>query len=202
MPIDYSIPALAYARDFGRKAHDSIKQVRKYTGEPYWTHTEAVAEMVAEVMPDNYTAIIAAIQHDTVEDTPVTHSNIFAEFGPEIHFIVDALTHQFTTEKFPKWNRAKRKKEEAKRLGDFGSGTFQVGGNWVNFAFEIHTIKLADLIDNTVSIVEHDPKFAETYLKEKEFLLRHLTQGHRLLQERAWASLNAGLAALEVLKAK
>ena len=33
-------------------------------------------------------------------------------------------------------------------------------------------IKLADLIDNTRSIVEHDPNFAKVYLKEKEALIK------------------------------
>lgn len=36
---------------------------------------------------------------------------------------------------------------------------------------EVKTIKLADLIHNTESIVAHDPKFAEVYLEEKRALL-------------------------------
>ena len=39
------------------------------------------------------------------------------------------------------------------------------------------TIKLADLIDNTRSIVERDPKFAEVYMAEKTMLLEVLTEG-------------------------
>lgn len=46
----------------------------------------------------------------------------------------------------------------------------------------VQTIKCADLISNTSSIVLHDPKFAVTYLEEKRLLLEALTQAdHRLL---------------------
>jgi hypothetical protein len=39
----------------------------------------------------------------------------------------------------------------------------------------VKTVKLADLISNTLSIVEHDPGFAPRYLAEKEALLAVLT---------------------------
>jgi hypothetical protein len=40
----------------------------------------------------------------------------------------------------------------------------------------IQTIKCADLISNTSSIVKHDPKFAVTYLEEKRLLLDAMTK--------------------------
>jgi hypothetical protein len=43
------------------------------------------------------------------------------------------------------------------------------------------TIKLADLIDNTKSIVEHDPEFARVYLAEKAALLEVLKEGDQVL---------------------
>lgn len=43
------------------------------------------------------------------------------------------------------------------------------------------TIKLADLIDNTRSIVERDPKFAQIYLAEKALLLEVLREGDATL---------------------
>ena len=36
------------AKYFAHGEHDRIKQVRKYTGEPYWVHVDAVAKTVAE----------------------------------------------------------------------------------------------------------------------------------------------------------
>ena len=47
------------------------------------------------------------------------------------------------------------------------------------------TIKLADVIDNTSSIVKHDPHFARLYLNEIEALLEVIWQGHPALYERA-----------------
>ena len=40
------------------------------------------------------------------------------------------------------------------------------------------TIKLADLISNTASIMEYDANFAKVYLKEKKLLLEVLTKGN------------------------
>jgi hypothetical protein len=41
---------------------------------------------------------------------------------------------------------------------------------------EAQTIKLADLISNTRSIMEHDEAFARTYLEEKRLLLEVMTK--------------------------
>ncbi len=42
---------------------------------------------------------------------------------------------------------------------------------------EAQTVKLADLISNSKSIVQHDPEFAKTYLEEKRMLLAVMTKG-------------------------
>jgi len=43
------------------------------------------------------------------------------------------------------------------------------------------TVKLVDLIDNSHSITEFDPKFAKVYMKEKEKLLNVLKEGDSAL---------------------
>ena len=43
------------------------------------------------------------------------------------------------------------------------------------------TIKIADLIDNSKSILEHDPRFAVVYMAEKKALLNVLIGGDSLL---------------------
>lgn len=45
----------------------------------------------------------------------------------------------------------------------------------------VQTIKCADLISNTGSIVQFDPAFAKTYLKEKQLLLEVMTKADRRL---------------------
>jgi GrpB-like predicted nucleotidyltransferase (UPF0157 family) len=52
---------------------------------------------------------------------------------------------------------------------------------------EAKTVKLADLISNTQSIVKYDPKFAKIYLEEKRRLLTVLGDGDATLFARASA---------------
>lgn len=76
------------ACDFGDKAH--IKDKRK-SGEPYITHPMAVAEILASFRMDVDT-IVAAILHDTVEDTEVTEADITLNFGENVAQIVNGVT--------------------------------------------------------------------------------------------------------------
>ncbi len=73
---------------YGDKAH--IKDKRK-SGEPYITHPIAVAEILAGFRLDRDT-IIAAILHDTVEDTEVTSEEISQLFGDTVASLVDGVT--------------------------------------------------------------------------------------------------------------
>lgn len=73
---------------FGDKAH--IKDKRK-SGEPYITHPLAVAEILASFRMDVDT-IVAAILHDTVEDTDVTEADITLNFGEDVAQIVNGVT--------------------------------------------------------------------------------------------------------------
>ncbi len=174
------------AREFAHAAHDSIKQVRKYTGEPYWVHTDEVAGIVMDIVlpvggknfskqdfirADNM--IAAAHLHDVEEDVHSAKYNrltIYDLFGMEVGYMVDDLTDKFTSENYPNLNRKERKRSEAIRLGMIPNDS--------------KTIKLADLLSNTKSIVEHDKGFARTYLNEKEHLLPLLRGGNQDLWDR------------------
>ncbi|HEU4814000.1 MAG TPA: bifunctional (p)ppGpp synthetase/guanosine-3',5'-bis(diphosphate) 3'-pyrophosphohydrolase [Xanthomonadaceae bacterium] len=72
----------------GAAAHAG--QSRK-SGEPYITHPVAVAGVLAEMRLDVET-LIAAILHDTIEDTPLTQAAIAAEFGETVAELVDGVT--------------------------------------------------------------------------------------------------------------
>lgn len=61
------------------------------SGEPYITHTMAVAEILVKLHLDPE-AVAAAILHDVVEDTPVTLEQIEQEFGKPIAKLVDGVT--------------------------------------------------------------------------------------------------------------
>jgi guanosine-3',5'-bis(diphosphate) 3'-pyrophosphohydrolase len=79
---------LARAFEFGRKAHDG--QVRA-SGEPYFTHPIAVANILADMHLDEE-SIITALLHDTVEDCDVTLQVLDNEFGGDVAQLVDGVT--------------------------------------------------------------------------------------------------------------
>lgn len=167
------------ALTFARTAHDAVSQRRKYTGEPYIVHPIAVAATVARVRHTDV-MLAAALLHDTVEDTRVTLDDIEREFGAEVRDLVYWLTDIST---LADGNRATRKALDRTHIGRAPTSA--------------KTIKLADLLDNTVSIVAHDSVFAPIYLREKEALLEVLQDGDSLLWHQAkelvaisWATLD------------
>ncbi|MEM6966614.1 MAG: RelA/SpoT family protein [Bacteroidota bacterium] len=73
-------------------AADAHKKQRRKSGEPYIFHPIAVARICAEEIGLGPTAIVCALLHDVVEDTPVTLEEIRKEFGNKFAMIVDGLT--------------------------------------------------------------------------------------------------------------
>jgi GTP diphosphokinase / guanosine-3',5'-bis(diphosphate) 3'-diphosphatase len=65
-------------------------QMRK-SGEPYITHPLAVAQICAELGMDT-TTLVAALLHDTVEDTSYTLETLVGDFGSEVAYLVDGVT--------------------------------------------------------------------------------------------------------------
>lgn len=177
------------AQDFAHRAHDVIEQKRKYSGEPYWVHTDEVAQIGWDALKlqnigDEYIqAIVAGYHmHDYREDVVTKleqdlRLEVLAKFEDEYasfplltQQIVTELTDVFVKEAYPQMNRAERKHNERERIGKTSDAA--------------KTGKLADLISNTRSIVEHDKDFARTYLREKFALLPYLADGSpKLLQE-------------------
>ena len=152
---------LQEAIEFATKAHG--KQKRKYTGEPYITHPIAVMEIVRTV-PHTEEMLLAAVLHDTVEDTPVTLEDIKAKFGTKVMKLVDGLTDVSRPEH---GNRKVRKAMDRAHTAKQGA--------------EVQTIKLADLIHNTESIERFDPKFYKVYREEKIRILGILKLGDQSL---------------------
>lgn len=149
------------ARVFATAAHYAAHNVRKYTGEPYINHPAEVVSILKSYDCDADALICAAWLHDVVEDTGVPLSVIDSEFGHYVASLVEQLTD---VSKPSDGNRKTRKAIDR----DHTSKCSAVAA----------TIKLADLISNTRSIVERDPEFAKTYLAEKRLLLDVLRHGN------------------------
>lgn len=155
------------ALDFAAAAHASIDQRRKYTGEPYINHPIAVAEIVRSV-PHTLEMVAAAYLHDVVEDTPIELQDIVQEFGGEVADLVEWLTD---VSKPSDGNRRLRKEIDRRHTAAAPASA--------------KTIKLADLIDNTITIKERDPDFWRVYRHEKLRLLEVLKDGDPALWNRA-----------------
>jgi (p)ppGpp synthase/HD superfamily hydrolase len=152
------------ARVFATAAHAAVGQVRKYTNEPYIVHPEEVARIVAAVPGATDEMVAAAWLHDVVEDTGVEVTDIWREFGAVVASYVHWLTIPSKKEDGPRWHRKKMDREFIR-----------------NAPAEVKTIKLADLMSNCSSIVEHDAKFAKVYLEEKRLMLPVLCEGNATL---------------------
>src|SRR5437867_2806765 len=72
-------------------AADSHRDQRRASGGEFIEHPLAVAEILADLGLDS-TTIVAALLHDTVEDTPLTVEDIEREFGADVAVIIDGLT--------------------------------------------------------------------------------------------------------------
>ena len=155
--------------DFVKEQHTD--QVRKYTGNPYWEHCYDVG-MIANVDSEHGLNMEIGFCHDLFEDTKCTSIELLnflmdngytkSEAGIIVSGTTD-LTDIYTKENFPHLNRKSRKIYESYRLGKIPSDS--------------QTVKYADLISNTSSIVECDPNFAETYIREKHMILDKMRKG-------------------------
>ena len=73
-------------------ALDAHKDMRRKSGEAYIFHPIAVARIVAEEIGLGTIAIVAALLHDTVEDTDLSLEDVEYLFGPKVRLIIDGLT--------------------------------------------------------------------------------------------------------------
>lgn len=164
---------LMRANMFQIAAHGAAGQVRKYSGEPYHTHPQAVAHILQVHVPEATTEMIeAAYLHDVVEDTKVSYETINWYFGGLVEGYVRGLTNTkmcgLTT------NRAQRKEVAVRRLAAE--------------CREVKIIKLCDRLHNLPSVLEHCPSFAKVYVPETRVLLDSALYGaHDVL----WNKLDA-----------
>ena len=73
---------------YAMKAHGTQKRA---SGDPYFAHPLEVAAILTDLKLDDAT-IVAAVLHDTIEDTQATREEIDKLFGTEIGQLVDGLT--------------------------------------------------------------------------------------------------------------
>ncbi len=84
--FDHKIIEKAY--NYAKKMHEG--QFRS-SGEPYYLHPVAVAQILADMKMD-VTTIVTAILHDTVEDTDATFEDLENIFSKEVSDLVDGVS--------------------------------------------------------------------------------------------------------------
>ncbi len=136
--------AVAFATD----AHGTIDHRRKYTDAPYITHPLAVAAIVRS-RPHTLAMRIAAVLHDTVEDTFATIFDIAYLFGVEVAKLVSDLTDVGFA-----WlgNRTQRKAMDRAHTAAAHP--------------DAKTVKAADCLHNGYDILANDPHFAIGFFRE------------------------------------
>jgi len=162
-------------KDFTNAAHG--QQTRRYSKDPYIVHPMRVMGTCREFTND-LPVLCAAILHDVLEDTPITHTRLESFLqsimdteaaNRTLKLVVD-LTDVFTKKNYPRLNRRTRRQKEAERLGTVDP--------------DAQTIKYADILDNT-DVTRQDPDFAWTFLRECSVILEKMNKGNPDLRNRA-----------------
>jgi tape measure domain-containing protein len=152
--LEASARAYAQARHAGQK--------RKYTGEDYAVHLQAVTDIVRKV-PHTPEMLAAAWLHDAVEDTGVTLDEVRQQFGDPVADLVRDLTKV--------------------DLGDKEASSAATLKRLRTASAEAQTIKLADIIHNLSNVREVAPaEEAERYVAEKARQIAVLTKGDATLR--------------------
>ena len=87
-PHKMDLVRIRAAYEMAKEAHSGQK---RKDGSPYVTHCIAAADICCDTGLDE-DSIVAALLHDVIEDTPLTHADIAKKFGPQVADIVEGVT--------------------------------------------------------------------------------------------------------------
>lgn len=155
------------AAAFADAAHREHR--RKYTNDPYIYHPMRVAGLVTLQEDADADWIAAAWLHDVLEDCEAFYRDGITAFPEPVVHLVRELTNP--SKKFPKLNRAARKKMDREHLA--------------NVSAPAKIIKLCDRFDNLRELAAAPEDFIKVYVEESVALVRHIrTARNFMLAER------------------
>ena len=105
---DEEMRIIEQACEVARNAHAGQNRL---SGEPYFSHVLAVADILADLRLDHET-LAAALLHDVAEDTAITNEQLRTQFGNNIANLVDGVTKMQLIQVF-QGGSDKNKKERA-----------------------------------------------------------------------------------------
>lgn len=167
-----SSPLVGRARLFATAAHGAVRQLRTGSQEPYISHPQAVAGILALIGADEVLQA-AGWLHDVIDDTAIIRDEVEAEFGPEVASLVWAVSEAADGAEIA--TRRHRKALARDRLAKACS--------------RAQTLKLADILHNTSALENLPPTFAALYLEEKKLEVVALEKGDSWLLEVVMAQL-------------
>ncbi len=148
LPDLQALPRVLEAAHFAAEKHRDQKR-KGDAGEPYINHLIEVAGLVAASLSEPDTnLVIAALLHDTIEDTATTNEELNRRFGSDVADLVAEVTDN---KALPKQERKRLQIETASKKSE-----------------RAQTIKLADKISNLRSIL-YSPPAAWDYQRKKEY---------------------------------
>ena len=132
--------------EFLKAAYSYAEQMhrgqKRASGEPYFSHPCAVAEILVELGMD-MPSIAAAFLHDVVEDTPATEEDINRKFGKEIMTLVDGVT------KLDKIHFATHEEEDAENFRKiFVAMANDVRVIFITLADRLHNMRSLNFLSN------------------------------------------------------
>ena len=176
LELEQAIRASGMSVDFGRVraafetaagAHASQK---RRDGSPYVTHAVAAAKIIAEMALDE-DSVVAALLHDVIEDTPVTHEELARQFGKDVADIVEGVT------KLTRVNYTSREDEQMENMRKMLMA--------MSRDIRVILIKLADRLHNMRTMDYQTPE--KQRLKSLETMEIYAPIAHRLgIQSVKW----------------
>ncbi len=142
----------------------------RHSGEPYVSHPVAVAGIVADLGLDE-TTVVAALLHDSVEDTGVTLEDLERWFGADVASVVDGVT---------KLDRLAFDSKEAQQAATIRKMFIAMASDW-----RVLLIKMADRLHNMRTLAVMPP--AKQQRTAQETLDVYAPLAHRLgVQQVKW----------------
>lgn len=118
------------------------KGQKRQTGEPYITHPVAAAKILAQLRMD-YQSIMAALLHDTLEDTIIDKASLAHQFGDEVAELVDGVSK---LAQIPFENRAEAQAENFRKM--ILAMVRDIRVILVKLADRLHNMRTLDALDN------------------------------------------------------
>ncbi len=153
------------AYELAKRGHEGQK---RKDGSPYITHCVATAEIAVDFGLDE-DSIVAALLHDAIEDTAITHDEIERQFGTAVADIVDGVT---------KLTRVQYTSKEDEQMENLRKMLMAMAKD-----IRVILIKIADRLHNMRTMAYQSPEKQRS--KSLETMEIYAPLAHRLGMQRA-----------------